>query len=136
LEDTPFDNQYYASVGGISTFELSNVETALLSLLDFNIFISTEAVNDAWESLQGISLGGNGGTLALPSETSSQTSSSSCQLSVTAAPFRPNAGSPANTSWYRGSSAPVFPYQGGYSHYYNYGQHQVASIVGSYAQAY
>ena len=123
LEDTPFDNQYYASVGGISTFELNKVETALLSLLDFNVFVSRDAVDGAWDALQKTHLGElSTPFLALPAprwvgvsaSQSSSSSSSSHQLSVAAAPFRPNSTPAAN--WCR-SQTPVFPYQCVYSQY-------------------
>lgn len=38
FEDVPYDNAYYASVGGISTYELNKIEQYVLSLLEFNAY--------------------------------------------------------------------------------------------------
>eukprot|EP00744_Colponema_vietnamica_P001133 GILI01001913.1.p1 GENE.GILI01001913.1~~GILI01001913.1.p1 ORF type:complete len:428 (+),score=66.77 GILI01001913.1:72-1355(+) len=155
LEDTPFDNQYYASVGGISTFELSAVETELLKLLDFNIFVSRGTVDEAWEELQQLGAAAGRGinmmdlqnscnVLTIPTQYHSHTSSSSeysyAPLSVDATPFRPSTApqqptsSGINNSWYRGAS--VMPtYHHPYQYQYHYGQPAIASIVGGYASA-
>lgn len=116
LEDTPFDNQYYASVGGISTFELNKVETALLSLLDFNVFVSRATVDQTWRSLEDIRVGAPvSSVLAVPpiryttgfDGKSDVSRCSTHRLSVSAAPFRPPVHSANN--WCR--PQPQFFYQ-------------------------
>lgn len=116
LEDTPFDNQYYASVGGISTFELNKVETALLSLLDFNIFVSRKTVDKSWESLSDLYAGAPVcPSLAVPSVSyssfvtqSSAPTFSTRGLSVSATPYRPVPSCSTGT-WHR--VQPQFFYQ-------------------------
>jgi len=51
FEDVPYDNAYYASVGGISTYELNKIEQYVLSLIDFNAFADSSTVDNTMKQL-------------------------------------------------------------------------------------
>lgn len=42
FEDDYYKNSYYSNVGGISTTELNSLELELLTLLEFDLFVSAE----------------------------------------------------------------------------------------------
>ena len=52
-EDDYYSNEYYAKVGGISLDELNKLEEAILSLLEFNLFIDDELYDNYEKQLSG-----------------------------------------------------------------------------------
>ena len=52
-EDDYYSNEYYAKVGGISLDELNKLEEAILSLLEFKLFIDDELYDNYEKQLSG-----------------------------------------------------------------------------------
>eukprot|EP00993_Chasmostoma_nieuportense_P006295 NODE_6921_length_488_cov_2.390582_g6755_i0.p1 GENE.NODE_6921_length_488_cov_2.390582_g6755_i0~~NODE_6921_length_488_cov_2.390582_g6755_i0.p1 ORF type:complete len:144 (-),score=34.03 NODE_6921_length_488_cov_2.390582_g6755_i0:57-443(-) len=42
-DDKYYNNQHYAAIGGITATEMNHLELQLLTLLDFNLFVTPEA---------------------------------------------------------------------------------------------